>query len=74
MKLTITNVNKALAAAGIAAELVKGKGYFWFSGDEASDWYTSSVGVPRLDSLRMETTVADWVAQYETMRADHAAK
>lgn len=65
-RLTINNVNKALAAAGIDAELVKGNGYFWFCGNEAVSWFTSSVYVPRLSDL---PTVEAWVAEYQAMRA-----
>ena len=68
-RLTINNVNKALAAAGIEAELVKGNGYFWFSCLEALLWTTSCVYVSRLSDL---PTVEAWVAEYQAMRADNA--
>lgn len=59
-RLTLKAVNKAIAAAGIKDELVKGNGYFYFWGDKASTWYCSSVMVPRLNDL----TFADWMAEY----------
>jgi hypothetical protein len=62
-RLTLKTVNKALAAAGIKDELVKGKDYFYFWGDKASEWHSSSVMVPRLSDL----TVEEWVKEYRTM-------
>lgn len=35
--LTLKKVNDAIKAAGIKAELVKGKGYFYFVGSEVRD-------------------------------------
>ena len=70
-KLTIANVNKALKAAGFDAELVKGKGYLWFDGDEASNWYTSSVEVCYLNHI---PTVEGWIAKYRQMKADHDSR
>jgi hypothetical protein len=59
-RLTIKAVNKNLSAAGIKDELVKGQGYFYFWGDKASSWYSSSVMVPYLNDL----TIEQWIAEY----------
>lgn len=66
-KLTLANVNKALKAAGFEAELVKGKGYLWFDGDEPSGWYSSVVEVCYPNHI---PTVEGWVEKYKTMKAD----
>lgn len=57
MRITIANVNKALTAAGIAAELVKGNGYFYFAGDAVAFASTTSVYTCHLT----DNTVAEWV-------------
>ena len=72
-RVTLNNVNKELAARGHNAELVKGEGYFYFVGEDASGWYSSSVPVPRLtDDLHLDTpaTVDNWVKEYERMAVD----
>lgn len=63
---TIASVNRALKKAGIDAELVKGKGYFWFDGDEASGFYSNSVSVFRVNQL----TDDQWVKEYHTLKED----
>ena len=64
-RITFKQVNAALKAAGIDAELVQGDGYLWFDGDEASQWYSSSVAVFRLNHI---PDVQWWVREYEHMR------
>lgn len=59
-RLTLKAVNKALAAAGIKDELVKGKDYFYFWGEKAQTWYGSSVMTCQLNSL----TIEQWIAEY----------
>lgn len=62
-RVTLKTVNKALAAAGIKDELVKGKDYFYFWGDVASTWYSSGVMVSRLNCFTPE----QWVVEYRWM-------
>lgn len=55
---TLKNVNAAIAAAGFAGyELVKGEGYFYFTGNDAHEFYDSSVAVYRVSDL----TIGGWV-------------
>lgn len=57
---SIAAVNKALVAAGIDAELVKGRGYFYFSGPAVDCAKEQGVyGVYRLSEL----TVSQWVEE-----------
>lgn len=63
---TLASVNKALKKAGIDAELVKGKGYYWFDGDEASGWYSNSVPVFHVSQLSEE----QWIAAYHSLKED----
>lgn len=60
MRTTLAAVNKALAAAGIDAELVKGRGYFYFVGSVVDYAEEQGVcGVFRLSDL----SVAQWVEE-----------
>lgn len=72
-RLTIKSVNKAIAARGIKAELVKGDGYFWFSGDDVEYASTTSVMVFNLNSMPIESWMADldmFVAEHKKVAAD----
>lgn len=60
MRTTLAAVNKALAAAGIDAELVKGRGYFYFVGSDMDYAEEQGVyGVFRLSDL----SVSQWVEE-----------
>jgi len=72
-RVTIRNVNKALADAGHNAKVHKGKDYIYFSGDDIDNWAKTSVSVPRLtDDLGLDTpaTVDNWVKEFERMKAN----
>jgi len=56
---TIPAVNKALRAAGIDGELVKGRGYFYFKGNDLPVAYTESVYVNRVDRMSIEQWVEE---------------
>lgn len=64
--VTIKQVNKALAAKGYKAELVRGDGYFYFWGPDTAKFEESGVygGVTRLSDL----TVERWVEMFEEKR------
>jgi len=64
--MKIATINKALRARGITDELVKGDGYFYFWGDTAAKWFTSSVPVYRLNHI---PTVEGWLRQYDMLAA-----
>ncbi len=68
--IKIASVNNALKAKGYNAELVQGDGYFYFVGDEADEWYSSSVSVYRLNHLSLE----GWIAEYEAKRKEYAER
>jgi len=60
MRTTLAAVNKALAAAGIDAELVKGDGYFYFVGQDVELAREQGVyGVFRLNDLSLEQWVEE---------------
>lgn len=64
-KLTLPAVNKALKAAGITDRLVRGNGYFYFTG-KASTWPDNAVHVFNLDDL----PVTQWVAEYRRLERE----
>jgi hypothetical protein len=68
--IKLATVNKALAARGHAnVELVRGDGYFYFIGEDADQFYTSSVYVYRLNQL----TLDQWIADYEDKLSEYRA-
>lgn len=62
----VQEVNRELKRLGIPDKLVKGRGYYYFTGPNASGWYTSSVMTYRADSM----TVAQWLKEYENLKED----
>ena len=59
--VTLKQINKAIKALGGEEELVKGDGYFYFEGGNASSWEQSGVyGVFRLNDLPLER----WIDEY----------
>ncbi len=68
--LTLKAVNKAMVARGYSDELVKGDGYFYFIGEKADQFYSSSVYVYRLNQLTLE----QWLDDYARMLAEYEAK
>jgi hypothetical protein len=72
MNMKLATVNKAIAAAGIKLELVKGAGYFYFVALDPT-WLSDmpSVMVYRLNDL----TAAQWMdeaqAAYKIFQADN---
>ena len=63
----ISVVNKRLRKLGHLEKLVRGDGYQYFSGGQASQWMTSSVYVYSADQL----TVDQWIAEFNNMRSQH---
>jgi len=64
----ITDINKALKIAGYEGyKLVRGKGYFYFIGNDSMFWETSSVYVYRLDEL----TIQQWVDNFEILKTEY---
>ena len=65
MRVTINNVNLALAAAGHEEILVRGEGYFYFAEGEAGTWGSTSVYVYHLTDF----SVKQWVAERDSLAA-----
>ena len=66
-RTTIRRVNEALAAAGFrGVELVRGNGYFYFSGGDADRWHTTAVYTDRLTGM----TVEQWVDEARRLREE----
>jgi hypothetical protein len=63
--ITIRTVNKAIAARGVAAQLVKGRGYYYFVGDAVSRATHTGVMVFRLNQL----TVSEWLDELDRVLA-----
>lgn len=59
-RVTFNNINKALKEAGISAELHKGYGYYYFSGDSVD--YAKEQGVYGLRNLT-GLSIEEWVEE-----------
>lgn len=68
--ITIKAVNKAIAASGIKAELVRANGYFYFDGDDVAFAYSASVMVSRLNDLSLE----QWLIELREKLDDHNSR
>lgn len=62
---TLPKVNRALRKLGVKDTLIKGKGYYYFFGDEASDWYSSSVPVYRISQLTLRQVLEEYYSLKE---------
>jgi hypothetical protein len=67
MRITLSNINKALKAKGYDVELIRGKEYFYFIGFSVESWKTTSVNVFHLTDLSVE----EWVKEYERLKAEN---
>ena len=66
-RTTISRVNDALEAAGFeGVELVRGNGYFYFSGGDSVRWRTTAVYTDRLTGM----TVEQWVDEARQLRGE----
>ena len=63
--MTLAKLNKFLRDNGMpdAIELVKGKGYFYFTGGETVTWHTTTVLVTRSDAL----TPTEWLSEFNRL-------
>jgi hypothetical protein len=66
MGTTLKQVNHALAVEGKPERLVRGKGYFYFTGGTAAQWHQSGVYVYRLGEL----TVIEWLRERDRLESD----
>lgn len=58
-RLSVSTVNSAIARAGIKAQLVRGQGYFYFTGQAVELAYSTSVPVHKITQL----TEAQWLEE-----------
>ena len=67
-RITRTAINKALAEAGFepGTEIVRGNGYWYFTGGDTSSWYSTSVYTYHLADM----SVQDWVDEAKSKRGD----
>lgn len=66
---TVAKINKALRALGTETRLVRGEGYWYFSGGDAEMWYaeTGVYGVTTVASMSVES----WVGIYQERQAEY---
>ena len=64
-RVTVASVNKMLAERGAKVELVRGRGYFYFSGEGPAIWPATAVYVYRVGDLSLDV----WWSEYQSLRA-----
>lgn len=64
MRLTLKTINEDLAKRGHKAHLEKADGYFYFSGDDATDWLDRIVRVNTTSSL----TLDQWATEFARLK------
>jgi hypothetical protein len=64
MRLTLKAINEDLAKRGHKAHLEKAEGYFYFSGDDATDWLDRIVRVNTVSSL----TLDQWATEFQRLK------
>jgi hypothetical protein len=62
-RTTVKLVNDALREEGINGKLRRGRGYFYFTGDEFHRCHSTSIYVYRVDAFNVES----WVRQAKRM-------
>ena len=68
-RATIPAINKAIAALGIEAELIRAKGYFYFTGPSVETCSRQGVyGVTRVGDL----TVEQWLGELKDIMENKA--
>ena len=68
--ITIKSVNKMIASKGILAEIVKGDGYYYFTGSDVELAEYTSVYVFKLNDMTMQ----QWSESIDSIVADHNAR
>lgn len=56
---TVKKVNAELQKRGLLEKLVKGKGYYYFTGGDSHTWKTSGVYVSSVNQM----TLSEWVEE-----------
>ena len=59
MATTVRQVNAALKARGETVRFTRGRGYYYFTGDEAAGWFSSSIYVSSLDGFTVDGILAE---------------
>jgi hypothetical protein len=69
-RVTLKQVNAAIAARGGKEVLVKGEGYFYFADGDAYEWDSDGVYVYTLNELPLER----WIEEWESRRDAYGAR
>lgn len=64
--MTIRDINTAIRQAGIKGSLRRGRGYFYFTGADFDNCFSTSVYVYRLEGFTLE----QWLNEARSMIAD----
>ncbi len=64
---TLRQLNAELRKRGIKEELVKGKGYFYFDGGDAHEWYSTSIPVYSISDLTLDYVLSE----HERLSTEH---
>ena len=65
--MSVKTVNKTLLAMGISAELVKGKGYFYITGEDVSNISTTMICVSKFSDM----TDSQWIEEVKNLLAEN---
>lgn len=65
---TVAQVNAALKKAGAAHRLVRGRGYYYVTGDDASSWYQTGLYATHLNNRTLESVLQEIEALKEGKR------
>ena len=65
--MSVKTVNKTLLAMGISAELVKGKGYFYITGEDVSNISTTIRCVSKFSDM----TDPRWIEEVKNLLAEN---
>jgi len=57
---SVKDVNNFLKKKGVKEKLYKGKGYYYFSGGDASNWYQSAVYTSHIGDLSLDSWYKEW--------------
>ena len=63
-RVTLKAINDELTKLGHSARLEKASGYFYFTGDEATDWLDRTVQADTVGTL----TLGQWIAEFSRLK------
>ena len=65
----IRGINTYLRSKGVKEELVRGAGYFYFAGGDASSWPSTGVYVFNLDAFTPEEWYREWKELHDAAKS-----